>query len=763
MRAVLDSLNDRRAWRARDGLRSIGLVACAVTTRRRRAGLRSAATLVGLIGVLVCACSPALAASQRGHAFSFAFGSFESPAGVGVDSATGDVYVADTGHKRVLVYEPVFESGQVTGEKVLRELKVSSPTAIAVDNSTTGGDPSSGDVYVVDKRHAIEKFNAEGQPIETIKQFEVGEAKKKKKFAGIDGLAVDSSGNLFVLQETGQIYELNDATSNEVVSEVLVPGSEVTLSPGFAVDAAGDFYVAAGKEPSESPLQQPLLAEVEAEALAAAGEGSVYANAVKFDGTGKILIPALDYEFASAIAVNPIDEPANQVSERDDAYVVNVAGVGNQKVSTVAEFAAEEGEHETGALIQRFGAPGLSEGDAIAVDSKTGVVYVADAAAGKVDVFGLEPLGAPAIEGLTATSSTTAAGVETLSANVDPRGADTSTYFEYGPESCSQAFACEKTPTSEIAHGFGDQHEAAQLPSLPPGTYHYRVIAQNPDGKVQSGEQTFMIAASLGALPDGRAWEMVSPPDKGGAEPEPIRREGGLVEASASGDAITYVADGPISTNGEIAGNRNPEPTQVLSTADHRPGQEGWFTQDTTTPVETGAGPDPGAPWEYQLFSPTLALALLNPDHGTNGSYESPPLSPLLPGEQAGKQENTIFLRDQEPLSPGASEAANFEQARSNGQLMEPHNAGYLPLVTQLNADSPGGPGVKFGESFEAGRGLEARRRHGGSESRGLQIRTRKRPQRSLRVERRRDRADQCPRKRGRTERRLLCGSLPGR
>jgi DNA-binding beta-propeller fold protein YncE len=673
----------------------------------------SAAALLGVLGMLALGSSPAMAISQRGHVFAFAFGSLASPGGVGVDAASGDVYASDTGHNRVDVYEPIFASGELTGEKSLSELKVTSPTAIAVDNSASGSDPSQNDVYVVTKGHTIEKLNPEGQLLETIKQVEASGSTKKQKFGVIAGIAVDTNGNLFVAvqagptQEAGQLFEFNDAAENTVVSEMSAPVIAPGVSQGLAVDTADDLYEAARNVTSESPGQASLLAEVEEEFKHSSPEEPVFASAAKLDTTGKLLTPALDYEFADAMAVNPVDEPANQVSERDDVYVVNQAGVGNEKVSTVAQFAPEEGEHETGSLIQRFGAPGLSEGDAVAVDPKAGVVYVADAASGQVDVFALEPPGPPSIEAQSATSSPTLAGSETLEAKVDPHGTATTDYFEYGTESCASTPACQKTPSTEVGDTFADQAQTVPLSSLAAGTYYYRVVAQNAHGKLASAEQTFTIAASLGALPDGRAWEMVSPPDKGGAEPEPIRREGGLVESSISGDAITYVADGPIPANGEIVGNRNPEPTQVFSTADHTPGQEGWVSQDITTPVETGAGPSPGRPWEYELFSPTLALALVKPHIGTDtGPYQSPPLSPLLPGEEAGRQENTIFLRDQQPLSPEASEAADFEAAQKNGQAMEPHNAGYLPLVTQLNAvgngtsEAPEGPGAEFGESF---------------------------------------------------------------
>ena len=63
--------------------------------------------------------------------------------------------------------------------------------------------------------------------------------------------------------------------------------------------------------------------------------------------------------------------------------------------------------------------------------------------------------------------------------------------------------------------GFGDEQASVELLSLPAGAYHYRVVAENAHGKTASSEHTFDVLATLGLLPDGRAWEMVSPAEEG--------------------------------------------------------------------------------------------------------------------------------------------------------------------------------------------------------------------------------------------------------
>jgi hypothetical protein len=679
--------------------------------RCRRVGSASLALFCAVLGVALLQSVPARALGQRGHAFSFHFGSFSDPAGVAVRNATGDVYVSEHNNKRVEEFESVLENGELVGEKPVGQFKVAAPGAIAVDNSTESSDPSSGAVYVVSAGKSIYKLGPEGKLIEIIKAFEAGGA-KARRFASIEGVAVDASGDLFVYQEDGEIFEFNDAASNQGASETLAPPENTEEihrgRPAFAVDSEGDFYIGDEGEAGAGSLQAATLREVRTEY--AEGRSSLpseppFSVVAKLDGaTNEILTPALDYEFTSAVAVNPTNEPGNDVSERDDAYLVNVAGVGGEKSSTVAEIGPEAGAHETGDVIQRFSAPTLREGDAVAVDANTGTVYVADAATGSedVDAFELEHAGPPTVEGVSAESSS---GSETLSAKVDPEGADTDYYFEYAASECSGAIACTASAAVNVGDGFGNEAASLKLPNLQPGTYHYRVVAQNAHGKLASGEETFTVLAPVAGLPDGRAWELVSPPAKDGAEPEALTREGGVIQAAENGDAITYVADGPMPAGVAPEGNRDPEFPQILSTR----GANGWSSRDITTPNSTGSGVEVGEPAEYQFFSPTLALALVQPAPGAPGSgaLADPPLSPpLTAGEQ---QDKTIYLRDVQtidaeefaPLHPTESEAADYDAAKANGEAPNAPSPGYVALVSALH--TPGGGSAEFGGGLHEG------------------------------------------------------------
>jgi DNA-binding beta-propeller fold protein YncE len=642
--------------------------------------------------------SPALALGHRGHAFSFHFGSLANPAGIAVDNATGDVYVTEAKSKRVDEFEPVVTGGELTGEvegASWESASIPSPGAIAVDNSTESTDPSRGDIYVVGNEKAIYKLDPEGKLLATIKA--PGGEVAAKKFASVAGVAVDAQGDLYVYEAGRVIYRFNNALVNESISEKAVPLA-VNSRPGFALDANGDFYL--GTKGDAGPLQEGLLQETELQfnnEVAAAGEGTEFVVIAKADGmTDTIAIPALDYDLSTAVAVDP--------AEGNDVYVVNQSGFNSEKVSWVSVFGPEEGEAGSGTPIEQFAAPGLRVGDAVAVDAATGTVYVTDAASnsGDVDVFELEKAGAPEVADTAAESSSTSVGAETLSANVNPRGVATEYHFEYGTGSCAVHAACVSSPSVQLGPAFGGQAVSLQLPSMSPGAYHFRVLAENADGKSVGLEREFEIAAAASGLPDGRSWEMVSPATKDGAEPEPLTQEGGVIQASENGDAISYVADGPMPAGAGTTppeGNRDPEYPQILSTR----GANGWTSRDIATPNDSGTGVEVGLPPEYELFSQNLALALVQPAAGGTGSgpLAEPPLSPTE------TQQKTLYLRADEPLSPNEfsplhpdpSEEAIYTAAENNAP--SPASPGYVALVSSLNA--PGGAAAEFGGGIHEG------------------------------------------------------------
>ena len=147
--------------------------------------------------------------------------------------------------------------------------------------------------------------------------------------------------------------------------------------------------------------------------------------------------------------------------------------------------------------------------------------------------------------------------------------------------------------------------------------------------------------SALGAmqLPDGRAWEMVSPLGKNGGDIYGIRGNngGGVVQAAAEGSAVTYLGQGTF---------LEPKPLGAVANqyvSRREPG--GWSTQSIATPANAGTYGVAGTGTPYKAFSPDLSLALLlNGEAGGEAAIENPPL-PLELEPKATPGYQTFYLR----------------------------------------------------------------------------------------------------------------------
>lgn len=191
-----------------------------------------------------------------------------------------------------------------------------------------------------------------------------------------------------------------------------------------------------------------------------------------------------------------------------------------------------------------------------------------------------------------------------IGALVNPRNAPVTYQFEWGTDTSYGNLA----PASPQALGVEDN--AFHLVSLPLSglqqstTYHYRVVATNTEtSAVATGaDRSFVTlgpATETNGLPDGRAYERVSPLDKASGDIRPgtsyFEAIGhGIGRATASGDAVTYYSLGSFAGSAS-AGLDN----QFLS----RRGPTGWTTKGVNLPID----PTPDINnTRYQMFSENL-------------------------------------------------------------------------------------------------------------------------------------------------------------
>jgi hypothetical protein len=254
----------------------------------------------------------------------------------------------------------------------------------------------------------------------------------------------------------------------------------------------------------------------------------------------------------------------------------------------------------------------------------------------------------------------------TLQAKIDPEGSETTYRFEYGT---SGAYGSSvPVPDGIVGSGTAGVVVSAHPQGLVANTtYHYRVVAvvASRSETVAGTDGTFITQHAGGAfaLPDGRQWELVSPPNKHGALIASLKDSGPL-QAAADGSGITYQVNVP--TELEPAGYAQQTGLWIQARSDRGPG--GWSTRDIAVPRDTAtivSGAD-----EYDAFSSDLSLGLLYP-------FSDEKKTMLLSGEAS---EPTIYLR-REGLCDAPATASEC----------------YLPLVTGKDGFADVPPGTEFG------------------------------------------------------------------
>lgn len=640
--------------------------------RLRRIVLAALFSPIVMMGGIALTAAPALAA--RGHAFEKSFGSegagngqlskdthsgAETKFGVAVNEATGDVYVVDAGGGRVEWFssEGAFEGqfngsgtyevkGKVETGAAAPEGAFRGPEEIAVDDSCKQHspeltevtipsckefDPSNGDVYVVDSRDyvgarnfVIDKFTATGEYLSELTKTSVGASELE-----VLGVAIDQAGHLWIdyLPEFGgkepTLAQFNDAVSNELVGAPFNLSIEKlgTLEPGLAVDRQGDLYA------------KGQFGEFSRDAVA------------KLTSSGEVL---------SRVVGNEIGYwPAVEFSS-GDLYM--------GQEGKVSRYTSE------GTLLEVLGEGHLQDAMGVAVNSATGNVYVADGQAFDVDVFSLEPPARPTLEGVE-TVSDVAAESATLEGQINPRGVSSEYRFEYGRCATSAASSCASSgyegsvpsPAGKLGAGFEIEVAIEHVTGLAPRTtYHARLVAENEFGEASS-EAVFQTQPVGGAfaLPDGREWELVSPPNMHGSSMEPIFE--GLIQAAANGDVFAGWASQP--NEAQPAGNANG--VEVISER----GAAGWSSQDITTSHVYAPVPTVGNGTEFRFYSENMERLVVQP------------------------------FGDFTPLSPQATEQTAYLHANYlHGEVANACSQScFEPLVSNANVPS----GTHFGENNE--------------------------------------------------------------
>jgi hypothetical protein len=476
----------------------------------------------GAVGVAVALSSaallstPAAALAARAHAFSFSLGSagtgpgqldlrpsgsvepggpIETGSAVAVSDQSGDVFIADTGNRRVDEFEPEGPVQAPSGYRFLRAwgwgvtdgtaaLQVctttckaglsgsepgefETPTYIAVDNSEAGA--SKGDIYIGDTAtNLVTKFTNAGGLVatwgnngENKTSHERTEPNGQLRMSSLPaehrtqlyGIAVDHAGDLWGFFLNSQFFSFDQAGA--LMSECQATISDSAGVGGIAVGDGLYFLSGFGR-----------VRHVEfgcGDTLAVGLESASHASGLALDGSDGDVYA---------------DHEGEVIEDIPSACVPSQAGC---------------------AASQLFGEEQLSGAAGLAVNPGPGLVYVANAGtgleAGRQDRIVVYKV---SVEATTGEAEEVHAHSAVLHGSVNPEGAELeSCRFEYGEtESYGSSAKCAESP-SDIGSGNSSVPVHAEITGLDGGkTYHFRLHAVNGTVGVYGDDKPFTTSAT---------------------------------------------------------------------------------------------------------------------------------------------------------------------------------------------------------------------------------------------------------------------------
>jgi hypothetical protein len=549
-------------------------------------------------------------------------------------------------------------------------------------------DDATGDVYVADPGHSrLLRFNSHGIFLEAW-GWGVGDGKEEYERCGPDGEIAhckgrEGNGRAFSGEGAGEFQALEGIAVDQATGEIFVDsghqkgdiqvfnaegkllgsfGEEGELTPeqireggAIAVSISGDVYlVDKEREPGD---QRVMLFERESTAKYKYSREVVKANLweaedIALDPQGNIYLRANGGPVGEGVYEFAAGDPSTPAWNHS---APNSAGIAVDPMSGAVFYYSGPGDkvHKlnsaTGVELEAFPAlKGQAEADGMAFNpslvwetgSPVGVLYMDNPYGGepaiqpRAEVFAQPSVLPPRVDGETVADvgSTSVS----LQASIAPLGYETRYRFQYGNEDCA-THTCAEAPLGggDLGSGQADLTASAPVSGLQPGTtYHYRVLASNQFGTAEGPDQTFTTYPPLKAgLPDGRSYELVSPAFKDGGEvfPPEISYDcnectpgenvtPSTIQVAPDGNSIVYEGF-PFAATGESVRYNEYRSTRAPS---------GWQTRDLSPIQET-----PEAGFYPALATDLSAGVLFQSGFGSTLSSEAPTGYPNLYVEDA--------------------------------------------------------------------------------------------------------------------------------
>ena len=411
---------------------------------------------------------------------------------------------------------------------------------------------STGDFYVGSEAggpEAIRKYEPGGGLIGTVAQ------------ENLDALAVDSADNLFLAtltedgKETGGRLSFVEYDSGGSSLRRFGYGSLEDLNAGGLApyhSATGDVYVS---EPEEFGTKGNRVLHID------------------FPGAGPLVRPEPckpSFLGNTKATLSAEVNPEGKATTFHFQYITDADFVANGSSFNGAHPASST--TESASVGSDFIMHKVSGGVSVVPETKYHCRMVATNGDAPADIEGKEGTftSQPPLQIGATWASEVGTKAATLNAEVNPFGIATTGYFEYVEEVTYQKDVAELGPNHGFDHaikipgidesinfGSGESFKASAVAvsGLAPGiVYRYRLVAADEyfaAGLPGHTEAFRTYHLGEGALPDGRAWELVSPDQKNSAEVGVGPPDGGatsyetyrLIQAGASsGEAITYTS-----------------------------------------------------------------------------------------------------------------------------------------------------------------------------------------------------------------------------
>jgi len=659
---------------------------------------------------------------------------------VSANNGTGDVYVADPVHNVVDEFNFAGEyECQITGNSTPSATECNGPAGSATPaggfNAPEGVtvDQATGRVYVVDaNNHAVDIFSLKGayQSQISLPSGASGIFPELTRGVAVD----DFNGNVYVSgfansipgrgAEVPVIFEFN---SGGIYVTTLTgsntPGGQFSGRPSVAVDNAnGDFFIAAGDYPPAAG--GVYVFDAAGNYLTRIGEDSVNGIPVEVDqASGKIyvslrenieifgpgvLIP--DVTTGAATEIKRQSVALSGTVDPDDAGPATCEFVWGTSTtfdkSTPCSETVPNGNLPVAVHVTLSGLqPNTTYHYRLQAGNANGMNAGEESQDQAFTTSGPAGIDEEPVWDVTASAAT-------LNATITTHNAATNYYFQYG---ASTAYGTDAPSAPGQSLG-SDEHtiEVSQHVQLPlVGTlYHFRVVTvtqiELAPGVYETTETdgpdmtltTQAIPDGGSVLADSRQWEQVSSVDKRGAQIYGIDQyanEGAVIQASASGNAISYVTDSP--TEVSPAGYTNL--LQVFSAR----GSDGWVSHDISPEHNGSTGVAIGNGQEYRIFSEDLSLGAINPFGKFIASLSpeaSEPTAYLRTVYGPGGPVDSCSLSCYRPLVTGASGFANVPEgtvfgeevegrcrSAESGLLCGPHAVGGTPDLSRVLLKSP--------------------------------------------------------------------------